>query len=116
MRCCWRIPRGRRKCNETGATMKFRPPGDCPNCSEEVPARAKVCHHCGATAEAGWNEPSGTEGLDLPDDDDFNYDEYLEKEFGRPNSKSARRRGVWIAVALLIVAALLWASWGWLFR
>ncbi len=98
--------------------MSFRPPGDCPNCGEEVLARAKACLHCGATAEAGWNEPSGTEGLDLPDDDDFDYDEYLEKEFGRPNPKPARDRlrSVWIGMALLIVASLLWAAWGWLFR
>ena len=97
--------------------MSFRPPGDCPNCGEEVPARAKACRHCGASAEAGWNEPSGREGLDLPDSDDFDYDEYLEREFGKPNPKRARRPGgLWIGVALLLVASLLWAAWGWLFH
>jgi len=96
--------------------MKFRPPGDCPNCGEEVTARARACRHCGATAEAGWNAPSGHEGLDLPDDDDFDYAAFTEKEFGIRNPKRPRSRKLWPWVALILAGAMVWFAWGWVFQ
>ncbi len=92
---------------------RFRPPGDCPNCNADVPARAKACPSCGATADAGWNEPGGDEGLDLPDSDDFDYDSYVEREFGSGQLKRAdRTRWLWPAVALVLVLAFLWFAFG----
>jgi len=96
--------------------MSFRPPGDCPNCSEEVPARAKSCPHCGATAEAGWNDESGYEGLDLPDDEPFDYEGFREREFGTPNRRQPAARRIWPWVALVLAASILWVAWGWIFH
>lgn len=92
---------------------RFRPPGDCPNCDAHVPPRAKACPSCGATAEAGWAEPTGDEGLDLPDADDFDYDAYVAREFGTtPPPRTDGTRWLWPAVALLLVVALLWFAFG----
>jgi hypothetical protein len=44
----------------------FVPPGECPVCGCDVPAKAKACPECGACANTGWNEESAYDGLDLP--------------------------------------------------
>lgn len=94
--------------------MSFRPPGDCPNCDEPVPARAKACPHCGATAEAGWDEGSVHGGLDLPDDAPFDHDGFMEREFGTPRPKAASTaKRLWPWVALALAAAFIWMAWGW---
>lgn len=95
--------------------MSFRPPGDCPNCGEAVPARAKACRHCGATAEAGWNEESGYEGLDLPGDEPFDHDAFVEREFGtsNPHRRGSLARTLWPWVALALAASFIWMAWGW---
>jgi len=91
----------------------FRPPGDCPNCDEPVPSRARACPHCGATAADGWNQPTGHEGLDLPEDDTFDYDDFAEREFGVANrNKPANRRWLWPTVALVLAVILLWLAFG----
>jgi hypothetical protein len=82
-------------------------PEICPNCGAEVPRSAKACPECGSDEQTGWSEEARTDGLDLPDEN-FNYDEFVENEFGgaRP-----RLRGItwfwWIIVALLASAFLL---------
>lgn len=95
--------------------MSFRPPGECPNCGEDVPARAKSCRHCGATADAGWDESSGVEGLNLPDEEDFDYDAFAEREFGTPNRKKKVANKLWLGLALVLAASFVWLAWGWIF-
>jgi hypothetical protein len=82
-------------------------PFTCPVCGEEVPPNAKACPECGACDRSGWSEDRHTDGLDLPDDEeDFDYDKFLEEEFGQ----SQRRKGVplitWI-IALVVLFAFL---------
>ena len=63
----------------------------CPHCGERLAAGAKFCRHCGADAEMGW----GPEGLDGDptggyEDDDFDYDEFIAREFPtRPSHRPA---------------------------
>ncbi len=88
---------------------RFRPPGDCPNCGGEVRRNAMACPQCGATHEAGWNDDTAYDGLDLPDEA-FEDDD-------RPRvdpRKRARKPGLhpaWIAVAIALLAAL--TAWIW---
>jgi hypothetical protein len=87
---------------------RFKPPGQCPNCGEWIPRGALACDECGSCAKSGWSANADYDGLDLPDSD-FNYDEFMEREFGSP----PRRVGMsplwwWVAVALLL--SLLYAS------
>jgi hypothetical protein len=85
-------------------------PAVCPVCGEDVPRRALACPQCGSDHNTGWKEDAYTyDGLDLPDDpDEFNYDEFVQKEFG-PRSLPTGYSPFWwlIAVVLLVMLVLL---------
>jgi hypothetical protein len=85
------------------------PPETCPNCGAEVPPKAKACPECGADEQTGWSESARTGGLDLPDEN-FEYDEFVKREFG---DESPVPRGVhwfWWVIAVLVAAGFL-AYW-----
>lgn len=89
---------------------RFRPPGDCPVCGSHVPAGRKSCPDCGASDEAGWNEDAAYDGVDLPDET-FDYNAYLEREFGPPKVRM-NRRTIWVVTAVVLFFAL-GAGWWW---
>lgn len=105
---------------------------NCPHCGAEVAAKRRSCPHCGASASDGWaGEPSDggdweERGWRENDDDDsanqdesdFDYDEYVEREFGQTRDAMApltaeqlRRRQVrfviWAIIAALLMTAFL---------
>jgi hypothetical protein len=85
------------------------PPENCPNCGADVPRNARACPECGADEDTGWSEAARTDGLDLPDEN-FDYDDFVQREF---EGKRAVPRGVpwfWWIVALLLALAFL-AYW-----
>jgi ribosomal protein L40E len=84
----------------------------CPCCGARVAAGAKFCRQCGADAEVGWDP----EGLDsdlaggYEDDDDFDYDEFIAREFpeqAEPNPGRNLRRAIWVFVVLIVCGAML---------
>jgi predicted nucleic acid-binding Zn ribbon protein len=79
------------------------PPETCPNCGADVPAKAQACPECGADEKTGWSEEAYVGGLNLPDES-FDYDEFVDREFGK---KKARAQGVnwfwWVVAALLVI-------------
>jgi hypothetical protein len=77
-------------------------PETCPNCGADVPRRAKACPECGSDESTGWSERATTQSLDLPDDE-FDYEKYVEREFGQP--KPARKKTFWWLVAVGLLAA-----------
>ena len=84
----------------------------CPNCGADVPRKAKACPECGSDEQTGWSEGAETGHLGLPDDS-FDYDEFVEKEFG---AKKPIPRGVhwfWWLVGLILLATLgaMWFKW-----
>jgi hypothetical protein len=87
------------------------PPGVCPVCGADVPPGALACPECGADAETGWNEEAtATDGLDLPDND-FNYDEFVKREFAEEMAPGGwRRQMLWIAAGLIaaLVGTVIW--------
>jgi hypothetical protein len=85
------------------------PPDICPNCGASVPRHAKACPECGADEQTGWSETAHTGGLNLPDEE-FDYHDFVEREFG---GRKPIPRGIhwfWWVVALLLVFAFL-AFW-----
>ena len=80
---------------------KVRPPGVCPVCGEDVPSKALACPECGADHQSGWKE-SIYDGLDLPDDD-FDYDEFVQQEFGSSIKPTAIKLRWWITAIILII-------------
>jgi hypothetical protein len=83
-------------------------PDICPNCGAIVAdERAAACPECGADENTGWNDQATSQRLDLPDDE-FDYDDYLEKEFGTSKSNPLKVEGVsWATWIVAIVVLLL---------
>lgn len=82
-------------------------PEVCPVCGEDLPRNALACPECGADHNSGWREDVA-DGLDLPDND-FNYDDFVRREF----SSGARPAGIkpiwWItAIVLLAICVVLY--------
>src|SRR6476660_7035018 len=81
-------------------------PEICPNCGAEVPPKAKACPECGSDEHTGWSEAALSGGLDLPDEE-FDYNDFVKREFGR---KSPMPRGVhwfWWVVAIVVLGVIL---------
>ncbi len=92
---------------------------DCPHCGKRVRTDATHCHHCGqlpviAVLRSQGSEPATSRESDSDDehqavrwgghsesDDDFDYEEFLEEEFGKP--KRLRARPWWWYVAWVVL-------------
>jgi len=89
-------------------SRRFRPPPEeCPNCGDEVPRNAWACPTCGSDYETGWSEEAAYDNLDLPaDPDEFNYDEFVQNEFGG-DKQSALPKGLhpvwWVTGVVLLI-------------
>jgi hypothetical protein len=80
-------------------------PAVCPNCGAEVPPRARACPECGSCEETGWSASASTSGLGLPDEE-FDYESFVEEEFG---AKTVKPRGVawfWWVVGLVVLVVV----------
>ncbi len=76
-------------------------PETCPNCGADVPRRARACPECGSDEKTGWSENAASQSLDLPDDE-FSYDEFVKREFGKPKRSPMKTFWWLVALALLI--------------
>jgi hypothetical protein len=83
---------------------KLTAPEECPVCGEEVPRGSLACPACGADHNSGWRIDADThDGLDLPGNDDFNYDEFTRREFGS-GLKPAGIKTIWWITAIVLLA------------
>jgi len=81
-------------------------PEICPVCGEDVPRNALACPECGADHNSGWREDAEMyDGLDLPDE--FNYEEFAQREFGGGSPKPAGISVLWWVTAIVILALTL---------
>jgi hypothetical protein len=84
-----------------------RTPELCPVCNEEVPRGALACPECGADHNSGWKENADAhDGLNLPDDD-FDYADFVKREFGSRVKPSGLKMIWWIAGIVLIATLIL---------
>jgi hypothetical protein len=80
-----------------------------------LPTNATFCRHCGASDECGWGEEDDPDDLDLPggyredDEDDFDYDEFVAREFPdqAPEGAYPQNRHFQMAVIVLVCIGLL---------
>ena len=75
-------------------------PEVCAVCGEDVPREALACPECGADHNSGWREDT-YDAVDLPDED-FNYDEFVNREFGSSPKPSGIKTVWWITAIFLI--------------
>lgn len=79
------------------------PPEVCPVCGADVPSKALACPTCGADHNSGWRaNTASTDGLDLPDED-FDYDAYVQDEFGATAKPRGIKTGWWITAILVLL-------------
>jgi uncharacterized membrane protein YvbJ len=81
-------------------------PETCPNCGADVPPKARACPECGADEQTGWSEAARTDGLDLPDEN-FDYNDFVKREFGEKSPLPRGIRWFWWVVALGVVILFL---------
>ena len=80
------------------------PPEVCPNCGAEVPPNARACPEYGADEKTGWSDEPKHDNLDLPDEN-FDYDDFVKREFGKEPVKPRSLHWFWWVVAILLLAA-----------
>lgn len=86
------------------ARPKPKSPEVCPICGEDVPRASLACPTCGADHNSGWRSDADIhDGLDLPGNDDFNYDEFTRREFGS-GLKPAEMKTIWWITAIILLA------------
>ena len=85
-------------------------PDVCPNCGEEVPAKAKACPGCGACEATGWSEDAHAEALGIPSES-FDYEEFVKREFEGEKPKQ-KVRWVWLVTGVVLLAIFAWAFLG----
>lgn len=83
----------------------------CPECGADVHPNAAGCRACGARkVEGRWESSEIYDGLDLPGEDDFDYNEFLREEFGEGQGRRDPKRIFWTVVAVVVLIALLFLS------
>ncbi|MSU56598.1 MAG: zinc-ribbon domain-containing protein [Pedosphaera sp.] len=87
-------------------------PEICPNCGAEVPLKAKACPQCGSDQITGWSDDAKNDALGLPDEN-FDYDEYVEREFGGKRIKPRGLNWFWWLVAVLLLIAIVFVCVRW---
>ena len=91
----------------TSRAKRLPAPEICPVCGEDVPRGALACPECGADHNSGWREDADVyDGVDLPDED-FNYDEFVQKEFGGSSKPEGIKMIWWIAATILLLAMII---------
>jgi zinc-ribbon domain len=81
------------------------PPDVCPNCGAEVPPGAKACPECGSDEQSGWSPEARYDNLNLPDEN-FDYDDFVKREFDKERSLPRGIHWFWWLVAILVIAGL----------
>lgn len=75
--------------------------GLCPGCTKKRKKPAKP-------ARKSWEQDKSADGLDLPGKgDDFDYDDFIAREFGKAPHKKAGLKWYWWALAALLLALMI---------
>jgi hypothetical protein len=78
----------------------------CPTCGAEVPAKAKACPECGSDEKTGWSDDTIYDGTGIEDPEDFKYEDWKRREFGR---RKPAVGWIWWAVGVALAIFFLWA-------
>jgi hypothetical protein len=91
----------------------------CPGCDKEVAVGSRACPHCNpprkrrlrtkaaaGSAKRSWEQDKSADGLDLPDED-FDYDDFVAREFGGKPHRSIGIKWYWWATALVLVMLII---------
>ena len=100
----------------------------CPGCDKEVRVGSRRCPHCNPPAKRrkrqqsaasgsrrSWEQDSAQDGLDLPGGD-FDYDDFVAREFGGKPHRKTGIKWYWWATAvavlgLIVVGVVMRGGW-----
>ena len=88
----------------------------CPFCEAEVSV-GKRCPGCSKknkkprARKKSWEQDSSADGLNLPSDD-FDYDEFIAREFGKAPHQKTGMKWYWWLLAVVILSAMLYHVFG----
>jgi hypothetical protein len=84
----------------------------CPFCDREVRV-GKPCSGCAKKSAAkpkparkSWEQEHSADGLDLPDED-FDYDDFIAREFGKAPHQKTGIKWYWWLLAVLVLAGMI---------
>ncbi|TWU44067.1 hypothetical protein Q31b_16020 [Novipirellula aureliae] len=72
----------------------------CPHCGGDVQEYAKACPHCGSSDSDGWADETDSFS---DDDDDFDYDQFIQDEFADDSVVTSKLKTWQIAVIVLVL-------------
>ena len=78
-------------------------PEICPVCGGDVAPGARACPECGADHETGWSDDVDQATGVLPDED-FDYEAFVEREFGNGARPTGIRPIWWVTAIILVIA------------
>jgi hypothetical protein len=85
---------------------KSEAPSVCPVCGEDVPRGSLACPECGADHNSGWREDADIyDSLDLPEEN-FDYDEFVRREFPSKIRPPGMKPIWWITAILVLVISV----------
>ena len=85
----------------------------CPECEADVSPNALGCRTCGARKENGrWLRSSIYDGIGVDGDDDFDYEEFVEREFGSGQRRKTPKEKFWWLVAVFVLLVFIWVVTG----
>lgn len=75
----------------------------CPGCAKKTKSKAKPAKK---RAKKSWEQDSTYDGLNLPDDD-FDYDEFVSREFGKAPHQALGVAWYWWLLGIIALVALI---------
>jgi hypothetical protein len=72
----------------------------CPGCAKKKPAKSKP-------AKKPWEQDASTDGLNLPDED-FDYNDFIAREFGKAPHRKTGLKWYWWALAIVVLIGMLY--------
>ena len=82
-------------------------PKVCPNCGADIAPNARACPKCGSDEKTGWSDKAYSNNLGLPDEE-FDYNRFINEEFGAGRSKPRGVGWFWWATAVVLILLLLY--------
>src|SRR5687767_4682226 len=90
--------------NRISCMRQRPPPAECPACGEDVPPNAKACPGCGACYRSGWSDDLGDEEAE------FDYEEFVAREFEGREPKR-KNNALWWITGVILLLSLAWLCW-----
>jgi hypothetical protein len=78
----------------------------CPFCGSDVRVGIPCLGCAKKTKKRSWEQPPSQDGLDLPDDD-FDYDDFIQREFGKLPHRRFHLPWYWWALGVCLILTLL---------